>query len=319
MPRWTGETWRAGALGWIDEQLERIGARRTGGIEQPHVRPWSTALRVPTNEGDLWFKASIPVLSHDAAVVSLLAARRPDVVPVLLAVDPECGWMLTRDCGEQLRGVIERERDLGRWLDVLPRYAELQIDAAPDLERYLSAGVPDRRLASLPPQYDELLGRVDGLTGEELDRLQALEPRVAELCERLAALGVPETIQHDDLHDGQVYVRDDTYVFFDWGDSCVSHPFFSMSVTLEGQIAWGLEDVEGSVDLRPYRDAYLEPFTAFASRRELEAALDAALRCGWACRALTVEMYASELDPPDRDEQLAGVGRRLQMLAAGFA
>jgi hypothetical protein len=46
----------------------------------------------------------------------------------------------------------------------------------------------------------------------------------------------------------------------DWGDACISHPFFTLSVTLEGVIAWGLDDVEGSVDTAPFRDAYLAPF-----------------------------------------------------------
>ena len=77
-----------------------------------------------------------------------------------------------------------------------------------------------------------------------------------------------------------------------------------MSVTLEGVIAWGVDDVEDSADLRPYRDAYLEPFTAFASKPELDAALDAALRLGWVCRALTVEMYGSTLSGEAREKEL---------------
>ena len=46
----------------------------------------------------------------------------------------------------------------------------------------------------------------------------------------------------------------------DWGDACISHPFFTLSVTLEGVLAWGLDDEEDSEDTAPYRDAYLEPF-----------------------------------------------------------
>ncbi len=86
------------------------------------------------------------------------------------------------------------------------------------------------------------------------------------MCLRLAEVGIPETVQHDDLHDGQVFVRDGGYLFFDWGDSCVSHPFFTMSVTLEGVLSWGLDDVEGSVDVTPFRDAYLASFSEYGSR-----------------------------------------------------
>jgi hypothetical protein len=273
---------------------------------------------VPTSGGDVWFKANIPLLAYEAAVVGLLAARRPDFVPGLLATDVNRGWMLMADGGARLREIVERERDLGRWLEVLPRYARLQIDMAEDRDRLLGLGLPDRRLETLASRYEELIGRVDTVTDDESRRLRALVPTIAEFCERLASAGVPETIQHDDLHDGQVFVSDGRYLFFDWGDACLSHPFFSMSVTLEGQLAWGLDDVEGSEDIAPYRDAYLEPFRGFASWAELQAAHEIALRLGWICRALNVQRFASGLPAPYREEHLQGVGLRLRMLLAGF-
>jgi hypothetical protein len=91
-----------------------------------------------------------------------------------------------------------------------------------------------------------------------------------------------------------------------------------MSVTLEGLLAWGLDDVEGSEDIAPYRDAYLEPFRDFAAWSELQAAHEIALRLGWICRALNVHRFASGLPAPYRDEHLDGVGLRLRMLLAGF-
>ena len=302
--QWTDPAWLGEATAWIDEH-----ARRTGEIEQPHVRPWSTALRVPTSDGTLWFKANMPALTHEAAVVELLAGRAPTLVPGLVAVDHERGWMLMRDGGEQLRKQIERERNLERWLEVLPLYAELQLAAMPDAEQFIARGVPDRRLATLPQQYESLLERVEGRADPEV------VARATDLCEQLASVGIAETIQHDDLHDAQVLTRDGAYVFFDWGDSCVAHPFFSMSVPLEGVIRWGLDDIENSVDLQPFRDAYLEPFTALAPKRDLDSALDAALRLGWICRSLTVEMFACGLpDGPDRDQQYAGLNARLALV-----
>ncbi len=318
MEGWTNACWLAGVKDWLDRQLEELGLQSAGPVEQPHVRPWSTVLRMPTTGGDVWFKANIPLLAYEAAVVDLLATRRPDFVPGLLATDLERGWMLMADGGERLREIVERERDLGRWLDVLPRYGRLQIDMAQDIDRLLGLGLPDRRLETLASRYDELIGRVGAVTEDESRRLRALVPEVAELCGRLAGAGVPETIQHDDLHDGQVFVRDGRYLFFDWGDACVSHPFFSMSVTLEGGLAWGLDDVEGSEDIAPYRDAYLEPFRGFAAWEELQAAHEIALRLGWICRALNVYRFASGLPSPYREEQLQGVGARLRMLLAGF-
>jgi phosphotransferase family enzyme len=318
MPPWTDPDWLREAHAWIRDRLDAAGTSITGPIEQPHVRPWATALRVPTVVGDVWFKASVPVLAFEAAVVAVLARTRPDRVPPLLAVDPDRGWMLMGDGGVRLRELVEQDGDLRRWLDVLPLYAELQMDLAGSADELVACGAPDRRLDTLAAQYEQLIGELDVLSGSERDRLLGLGPEVAEMCRRLAGVGVPETIQHDDLHDGQVFVRDRSYLFFDWGDACVSHPFFSMSVTLEGVLAWGLDDVEGSVEVTPFRDAYLEPFARHADRAALEDAHATALRLGWICRALTSHRLAVVLESPQREEHLAGVRTRLLMFLAGL-
>lgn len=313
MAVWTDDVWFAEAQEWIRQRLDDAGLRSTAPVEQLHVRPWSTVLRVPTAGGDCWFKANIQACAHEAAVVSVLACERPDRVPELLAVDLERGWMLMGDGGERLREVIERERSLRRWLDLLPEYAQLQLDVAHRADELVALGAPDRRLEKLASQYEDLLDQLD-----DVDDSRALAPRVREMCEQLAGFGIPETIQHDDLHDGQVFVREGRYLFFDWGDSCVSHPFFSMAVTLEGQLAWGLDDIEGSEDIQPFRDAYLRPFAHCASPAALEKAQAIALRLGWICRALNWHRIASALDSPAREEALRGTELRLQLFRAGL-
>jgi hypothetical protein len=268
------------AHAWIDAQLATLGMRRSGEIEQPHVYVWSTVMRAPTNSGTVWFKANMDALRQEAAVASMLSAQRPELVAPPLAVDLDTGWMLMADAGRRLRDVIPEERSLGRWLDVLPRYAELQIAFSDRVDDLLAAGVPDMRMAVLPEKYERLVVEVDAE-----QRFRDAVPEVRPLCDQLSAYGIPETIQHDDLHDGQVFVGHGADLVMDWGDACVSHPFFTLSVTLEGVIAWGLDDEEDSEDIRPYRDAYLSPFAALHDA-DLRAAVDVALRLGWACRAV---------------------------------
>ena len=213
--------------------------------------------------------------------------------------------------------IVERERDLGRWLEILPRYAELQLDLAPAADELVALGVPDRRLAVLPERYATLVQDDHGLSPDEGRRVRGLVPRVRELCEELAAVGIPETIEHDDLHDGQVFVQDGRYLFFDWGDACVAHPFLTLSVTLEGVLAWGLDDVEGSMDVMPFRDAYLVPFAHLASRPELERACAIALRLGWISRALGYHMTPWVNDPAATDDLRTAVARMLRMFLQG--
>lgn len=300
---WRDPVWLRGAHAWIDAELGRLGMNKAGEIEQPHVYPWSTVMRIPTDGGPVWFKANADALRHEAALVQLVASRRPDCVPPLLSRDLESGWMLMADAGEPLRRVAPVEQSLDRWLEILPLYAGVQLDLEPEVEEMLSLGVPDLRLATLPQRYEQLFDRV-----EAEPRFRDATRLVDELCEQLAVFAIPETLQHDDLHDGQVFVNEGRHLLLDWGDACISHPFFSLAVTLTGVLAWGLDDVEDSVDIAPFRDAYLAPY-AERYDGDLVAASEIAMRLGWACRAVNGHV-------PGEDKQ---TGARLRMFLDGRA
>lgn len=308
---WTDTAWLTEAHAWIAAQLERLGLGATGAIEQPHVRPWSTVLRVPTEAGALWFKAAIPSLAHEAGALELLVRRRADCLPELLAVERERGWMLQADGGTRLRELGEPDR----WEEILPLYAGLQADAAADVDALLAAGVPDRRLVVLPTLYAALLEEQRALPAGEVDGLRTLVPRVAALADELAAYGLPETIQHDDLHDANVFVREDGYVFFDWGDASVTHPFFTLHVTLR-VLALQLGVEEGSRQLHRFRDAYLEPWTSFAPRADLVRALEPADRLAGLCRALSWQLVAEAVEEEERGEYDDDVADRLRRFRA---
>jgi hypothetical protein len=117
---WTQPGWREEAEAWIGAELEQRRIRVAGTIEQPHLRPWSTVLRVPTSAGDHFFKATSPLLAHEPALTQWLAEQRPDCIAPVLAVDRERGWMLMPDGGTTLRSVIQADRDIRHWERALP-------------------------------------------------------------------------------------------------------------------------------------------------------------------------------------------------------
>jgi len=307
---WTDEAWIAGAHRWIDERLGELGLRRTGDVEQPHVAPWSTVMKVPVGEETVFFKANTDELRHEAAIVQRLAARMPDRVPPLLAVEEDSGWMLMADAGETLRVVVPRERSLDRWFDALGLYAEAQLAMTDSVDDLLAAGVPDLRLDVLPDKYAALMDVIDAE-----QRFRDALPWVKELADELAAHGISETLQHDDLHDGQVFVQPgpdgqgERHLLMDWGDACISHPFFTLSVTIEGVIAWGLDDEENSVDTTPFLEAYLAPYAAAYPDVDLLAAARTATRLGWAARAVNGHVPGHE----------AHTATRLRMFLDGTA
>ncbi len=173
--------------------------------------------------------------------------------------------------------------------------------------------MPDCRLATLADRFDALVEDEASLPGELRQQLAPHRRSVREGCRRLAALGIPETIEHGDLHDGQVFVRGGGTRFGDWGDSHISHPFFTMSATLEGRLAWGLDDVQGSHDTRSFAASYLAPFQCYANRSELEAAFATALRLGWVCHGCNTLATVAGYDPDDQPDHLARAAVHLRM------
>ncbi len=266
-------------------------------------------LRVPTGGGDIFFKAVSPAHPHEPALLEALARWSPDRIPRPLSVDAQRGWVLMRDAGRRLREMVRPTRDMRPWLPVLPRYAELQVELSQRVQDILALGVPDRRLSVLPTLYEPLLADVDvlridqtpGLTRGQYERLLDLTPRVAELCARLADHPIPETLNHGDLTDANVFVGEGGPVFIDWGDACVSHPFYSLrTVLVSAEISLDLE--ENSPKLHPLRDAYLEPWTRYEPRADLLEALDLASKLASINGALTWHRLVSRLEGARREE-----------------
>jgi Phosphotransferase enzyme family len=304
--RWTEPAWLAGAEAWV---RERVAV--TGQLDQFHVRWWSTVIRVPTEDEDLYFKAVANGFLFEPPLTARLFELKPDRVPEVVDVDASRGWMLMRDAGRRFREVVLTPADLRHWELALPRYAELQLAATPLADELLALDVPDSRLSVLPAQLRAVLEQpVRGLEPTQQDRMLEAVPRFEEMCRELATYRIAETIQHDDLHDGQVFLREGEYVFFDWGDSCISHPFHSLTVALRASAAkFDLEP--GGPELRRLRDAYLEPFG------DLREAAELAYWTGTVGRALAWDRFVrSGFDYTEPEDDLA-TAHGLKLFLAG--
>ncbi|WP_241773890.1 phosphotransferase [Micromonospora haikouensis] len=298
---WADPRWQARAHDWVAGRLDRVGRRVTGPVE-PRLRPWSLVWRVPTDAGPYWFKANNAGTRFEAGLLGALARIAPGRVPDPVAVDADLGWSLLPDGGETLRDALARHRDPAVWERVLPRYAAFQRAVAPRVGELLALGVPDHRPEALPALLAGLLDDPDalllgvqgGLTPETSARLRAFLPEYADRCRRLAAFGVPASVQHDDLHDGNVFAAD--HRFFDWGDASVAHPFGTLLVTLNS-VAHSFELPDGDPVLLRLRDAYLEPWTDRHDRADLREAAAVAVTVTKVSRALSWRRALSTPDP----------------------
>jgi Phosphotransferase enzyme family len=289
----------AEAEAWIRAHVEPIGP-----IEATRERPWGTVFRVPLADRVAWFKACAPVQAFEPRLTAQLYARWPDRVPEVLGRDEERSWLLLADAGTSMR---ELGNPPDRWVVVLPLYAELQRGEARHATDHLAHGVPDLRIGTLPLRYDELLRRKLPVDDIEVAQLRAFAPRLDALCDELAERGIAETIQHDDLHYGNLYVEGDRLRVLDWGDSSISHPFASLVVTFAF-----LEEQNGLAPADPWfdrlRDAYLEPWGT-----GLADAFALAMRVGTFAHAIAWLRQRDHLPldfRPAFDESFAGVLRR---------
>lgn len=317
---WSQPGWLDEAHAWIHAELARLNQGVVGVIEQPHTRPWSTILRVPTDRGTVYFKAVGSDAAHEVPLTVALARGWPNYSLSVLAADTERGWLLLPDGGPTLRSLIREDKDTSRWETVLSVYADLQVAMAERVHDLLRMGVPDRRLDRLPALYEGLLAdtdmlRVDrpnGLTTDEYRRLQALAPRFTTLSQELAAFGLPETLHHGDFHDANVFWQDGRPVFFDWGDSVISHPFFSLRTVLVSlEMSLGDEAAAGQA-FTHLLDAYLEPWTPYVPLAELKKARRLAYLVGVVNGALTWHSQVAALDAAGRQEYGGPVPALLQ-------
>jgi len=272
---------------WLDEQLADAGISRTGAVRVERERAWGTVLTAPTTGGPVWLKAPGPDTVFEVALYELLGSVVPDRVPVPLAVDMSRGWLLLPDGGEPLP-----DDDPAALTSVLAAYGAMQRDLSSHVDGLLAAGLADMRPAAMPDRFTEALdvtGRyvaTHGAPGDRsaLDRIARLRPRFDEWCARLAESPVPASIDHNDLHPGNVFAAGPR--FYDWGDAVVAHPFASMLVAL-GFLHFRHGAPAADPLLARARDAYLEPFTDLAPRASLVAEVELACRVGKVARALT--------------------------------
>ncbi|MET9657112.1 aminoglycoside phosphotransferase family protein [Streptomyces sp. NPDC006510] len=283
---WEQESWRADAIGWAERGLAAHGLRETG-PRKVRLRPWSVLVRMSVAGDDaVWFKANPPASAFEAGLTEALARWVPGHVLEPLAIDAGRGWSLLPDGGTLFRDALDSAAgtavDPGAWEEPLRQYAGMQRALVPYAEEIELLGVPSARTAVLPETFDRV---VDGNTAlEPADRraLCELRPRLVEWCEELTGAGIADTLDHSDLHDGQLFAPEPgRFTFFDWGDAAVAHPFCSFLVP-----ARAARERFGPEALPRLRDAYLEQWTSDGrTTAELRRALSLAWRLGAIGRA----------------------------------
>src|SRR5947209_15259464 len=193
---WEHPRWQDSVAAWIDSTLADLGIEQAGTVEHLRERPWAAIARVSTAEGDVYFKASAPSEAFEPALTLALARKRPDVIPAVLQIDVERAWMLTRDAGTQLRDRIADPPDAAICDELLPLYAELQIELCDSVDELLALGTSDKRPAQLALAYGDLPARWQAEKAPPQQEVDALVDRLGET--------VPASLAHEEVQDNNI-------------------------------------------------------------------------------------------------------------------
>lgn len=264
---------------WAQDTLRSLGYA----IQELYVvrdRPWSCVSCYKTSKGKIYLKSMAAPYANEAILLQFLADQGIQNITQVIASNDVLSCFLMEDAGQPLRENQTSAFDLNVFCRYLQIYAGIQIKCIPLIEGLFAQGVNDWRLEKLPHLYEDFIQKReilldDGLTLFEIDQLEQAVPKIRVLFEKLASYGISETIEHGDFHDNNILVQGDILTINDWGDSSISHPFFSLAAALDS--AKRNHDLQESDERYGVaQDAYLVKWLEFAPMDTLREAFEGA-------------------------------------------
>jgi Phosphotransferase enzyme family len=208
----------AASLRWADQVLRELGRGPVTAAAQHRTWNLSSIWRLETPGGPVWLKEVPRFFWHEPAVLRWLAGVGGDRVPALLA--SQDGRMLL----EHIPGEDLHEASVEVRARIGADYHRLQVASLGQVAHLIEVGIPDIRAAHLT----EVVSRVVARFGDGDARLRVLVDGLAQRMAAVAALGLPDTLVHGDLHPGNVRSDGRQRVIIDWGDSFIGHPAFDI-------------------------------------------------------------------------------------------
>lgn len=268
--------WLRELFSWTQEQVAPLGLRVTGGFRQLNASPTFSLIRVETDDGAFWFKATGEPNSHELPVSLLLARLFPGYVPPILGVHLSWnGWLSAEVSGTALDEISGGSA----WERAAEALAELQIASIGKSAELLEGKCKDLRIPRLVELIDPFLARMAELMASQEKRspaplanseLASLGEGLKEACSLLQSFGLPVTLGHIDLNPGNILVSPDHCVFIDWAEGCVTNPLVTFEYLRQHIRRSGMRE-SSAVDR--LTAAYVQPWTSFYSPDNLRRAL----------------------------------------------
>lgn len=265
---------------WMDEVLDRRGVTRDATTpKQPTLTPWFTRLIADTDHGRVRMVAGLPETTSESVLMGHLATVVPDAVPTIWAADRERRWFLMPAENSTLREVETEESRLSLMSGVLRRYTGIQRSSAAVADDMVRDGVLELTPSDIVKQWRRL-----GLSPNHWSELSTTARRIEDM-------GLPLTVQHDDLRSGTVLADGTTAGLAkaritEWMHAYVGHPLLSLYEPLRATSEGLDETAAAEVRARLLR-AYSSGWGDALSSSVLHRAVDDALLLGRMSRVLS--------------------------------
>lgn len=258
---------------WAQKYLIDNGYEILGYPEILRAMPWSIVTLIPTSKGSVYLKEMATLFSLEPELLKTLSEWDNDSVPEVIAMNKDLRCFLMKDAGTQLSRLLKSDLQMDLLKKTVTICAKTQYKATNHVNTLLSKGVPDWRLSKLPELYAQLISheailREDGLTADEIRILHTLQPTFGDLCHRLSQYNIPETLEHSDFTDSNVFLKGDHLTIGDWADAVITHPFFSLASYLNSAMRYhGLK--EGDERYLMLQNTYLNTWHEYESQDRL--------------------------------------------------
>lgn len=263
------------------------GINKIINVSQFYVSSISCLLKIETNKGFFFCKRVLPeIFKNEPDITKELSNLLPHYLPEIIYNNNDKGFIITKDFG---KNILSESKNFNDWLSVIKTFAQLQIEASKYKDFLLEKEMFDRTTQNMPEILEKYLNddnkiylnQEDNLTSKERDKLLNNIDNIKRMYEELGSYNIPSTVEHGDLHSGNIAIDKGRIIFYDWSDCAISHPFFSLRSFLwiffdkEGHLK---DKVEEFPDIdQPYEkllNAYLEKWTAFNSLENLRKAYE---------------------------------------------
>jgi hypothetical protein len=226
---------------WACKCLSSLGYKLKSKVPENVLKtPWSYVIRFETSEGYIYLKHTPAMLALEASIIGLLQDQFHASVPTVIADNTELNCFLMKDAGRPLRDILKQKFDTELLCKAIVQFTALQLATAENVDVFIDAGVPDWRLDKLPDLYMELLSQKDiliedGLTEKEIIEMEALFPKISDLCAKLSGDSIKQTMVQPDFNDNNTLINElsQEITIIDLGEIVISHPFFSLITCLQ--------------------------------------------------------------------------------------